>query len=60
MKHQPVGGVSRDRQTNFPRAAWVTAVTLLAVALAEAVIVAGHYRSEVATLHRAAARDGQT
>src|SRR5258708_989974 len=52
MKDQPVGGVSRDRQTNFSRAAWVTAVTLLAVALAGAVMVAGHYRSEVAALHR--------
>src|SRR5260221_13995115 len=52
MKDQPVGGVSRDRQTSFSRAAWVTAVTLLAVALAGAVMVAGHYRSEVAALHR--------
>src|SRR5258708_23507013 len=52
MKDQPVGGVSRDWQTNFSRAAWVTAVTLLAVALAGAVMVAGHYRSEVAALHR--------
>jgi len=52
MKDQPVGGVSRDRQTNFSRAAWVMAVTLLAVALAGAVMVAGHYRSEVAALHR--------
>ncbi len=52
MKHQPAGGISHDRPATFLGAAWVAAVTLLAVALAGATAAAVHYRSEVATLHR--------
>jgi hypothetical protein len=52
MQHLPIGGISRDRQSSFLRAVWVAAVTLLAVALAGAIVVAVHYRSEVATLRR--------
>src|SRR5258708_39326633 len=52
MQDQPIGGISHGRQTSFLRAVWVAAVTLLVVALAGAIVVAVHYRSEVATLHR--------
>src|SRR5260370_16876262 len=52
MQDQPIGGISHGRQTSFLRAVWVATVTLLVVALAGAIVVAVHYRSEVATLHR--------
>src|SRR5258708_38686631 len=52
MQDPPMGGLSHGRPTSFRRAVWVAAVTLLVVALAGAIVVAVHYRSEVATLHR--------
>jgi hypothetical protein len=52
VKHQPVDIRPGDRRTNPSLIAWAVAVALLAAALAGAITVAVHYRSEVATLRR--------
>ena len=59
MINQPADIDPHDRRTNPSPVAWVVAVALLAAALAGAVTVAVHYRSEVATLQQLRAATGR-
>ena len=52
MGPQPVDEISADPRAISSRAAWVIAVVLLAAALAGAITIAVHYRSQAAALRR--------
>lgn len=52
MKQQPLDVIVAGPRTISSGAAWLTAVALLAAALAGAIVMAVHYREDVAALHR--------